>query len=103
MSSEYGLSGNTMGILEAIFKKYPGIRQVTLYGSRAQGNYRNGSDIDISLKTDGSFTHADLLGAAGDFDDSALPYFVDVLIYEQISNPALKAHIDRVGKVLYSA
>jgi len=38
-----------------------------------------------------------------DLDDSNLPYFVDVSIYENLSNPDLKAHIDRAGKVLYSA
>ncbi len=100
---EYGLSEKTISALESIFKKYPGIRQAVLYGSRAKGNCRNGSDIDISLKTDGTFTHTDLLRTAGDLDDSDLPYFVDISIYDQISNPDLKTHIDQIGKVLYSA
>jgi hypothetical protein len=55
----------------------------------------------MSLKTDETFTRTDLLRIAGDFDDSDMPYFVDVSIYDQLSNPALKAHIDRAGKVLY--
>ena len=99
---KYGLSDRTINTLDSIFRKYPGIRQAVLYGSRAKGEYRNGSNIDLSLKTDGSFTHKDLLDITGDFDDSDIPYFVDVLIYEKLSNPSLKAHIDRVGKVLYS-
>jgi predicted nucleotidyltransferase len=100
---EYGLPDKALTILELIFRKYPGIRQVVLYGSRAKGNYRNGSDIDITLKTDGTFTHADLLCITGDIDDSDMPYFVDISIYEHIANPDLRDHIDRVGKILYSA
>jgi predicted nucleotidyltransferase len=99
---QYGLSDQTFSTLDSILRKYPSIREAVLYGSRAKGNYRNGSDIDMSLKTDDTFTFTDLLHIAGDFDDSDIPYFVDVSIYEKLSNPDLKAHIDRVGKVLYS-
>ena len=99
---QYGISDRSLDTLDSIFKKYTGIRQAVLYGSRAKGQYRIGSDIDLSLKTDDTFTRTDLLRIAGDFDDSDIPYFVDVSIYGKLSNPDLKAHIDRVGKVLYS-
>ena len=98
---EYGLSNRTFDTLHSIFKKYPAIKQAVLYGSRAKGKFRNGSDIDISLKTEDSFTHTDLLRIGNDFDDSDMPYFVDVSVYDNLSNPDLKAHIDRVGKILY--
>jgi predicted nucleotidyltransferase len=100
---QYGLSDNTLNILDSIFRKYPGIKQAILYGSRAKGKYRRGSDIDLTLKTGEDFTFKDLLHISGDFDDSDMPYFVDVSIYEKLSNPDLKAHIDRVGIVLYPA
>ncbi|MDR0497919.1 MAG: nucleotidyltransferase domain-containing protein [Treponema sp.] len=99
---KFGLPNRTLDTIDFIFRKYPGIREVVLYGSRAKGNYRNGSDIDMALKTDSTFIRTDLLRISGDFDDSDIPYFVDVSIYEKLSNPDLKAHIDRVGKVLYS-
>ena len=99
----YGLSGETLHTLNAIFLKYPGIKQVILYGSRAMGKFHKGSDIDVVLKTAENFTFTDLLHIGNDFDDSDLPYFVDVSVYDSLSNPDLKAHIDRVGKVLYSA
>jgi predicted nucleotidyltransferase len=98
---QYGLSNRTLDTLNTIFRKYPGIKQAVLYGSRAKGNYRRGSDIDLTLKTGDDFTFTDLLHIAGDFDDSDMPYFVDVSVYDRLSNPELKAHIDRVGKVLY--
>lgn len=99
---DHGLSERTLETLDAVFKKYPGIKQAVLYGSRAKGNYRPGSDIDLALITDNTFTRTDLLDVSGDFDDSDMPYTVDVLVYGNLSNPDLKAHIDRVGKVLYS-
>jgi predicted nucleotidyltransferase len=78
---EYGLSERTMKELNEIFKKYSGITEAILYGSRAKGNFRNGSDIDITLKTNAAFTRTDLLHIARDFDDSDIPYLIDVSIY----------------------
>jgi len=98
---KYGLSERTLNTLNSIFKRYPGIKEAVLYGSRAKGNYRNGSDIDLSLKTSDEFTHRNLLRLMDDLEDSDMPYFVDVSIYRELSNPDLKAHIDRVGKILY--
>jgi len=100
---QYGLTDRTLNTLYSIFQKYSGIKQAVLYGSRAKGNFRPGSDIDISINTDDTFTHTELLRIGNDFDDSDMPYFVDVLIYNKLSNQDLKSHIDRVGKVLYSA
>jgi len=99
---QYGLSNDTLNILNSIFFKYSGIKQVILYGSRAKGKFRTGSDIDLTFKTDDTFTRDNLLNIGNDFDDSDLPYFVDVSIYDKLSNSDLKAHIDRVGKVLYT-
>lgn len=96
----YGLSEKTLNELSCIFKKYSGIEQVIIYGSRAKGNYKPGSDIDITLKTDASFSRSNFLKLYGDLEDSYLPYFVDLSIYSEIDNPNLISHIDRVGKEL---
>ena len=99
---KYGLPDRTLNTLNSIFRRYPGIRQAILYGSRAKGTYRSGSDVDLTFIIEDTFVRTDLLRIGGDIDDSDLPYFVDVSVYDKISNPDLKAHIDRVGKVLYS-
>jgi len=98
---KYGLSERTLNTLDSIFRKYPVIKEVILYGSRAKGNYRVGFDIDITLKTTSAFCWNDLLHISSDFEDSDMPYFVDVSIYDKLNNSDLTAHIDRVGKVLY--
>jgi predicted nucleotidyltransferase len=98
---QYGLSARSLETVKKLLSKYPGIRSAVLYGSRARGSYKNGSDIDLSLHTDDTFTHADLLRLTGDFDDSDLPYMVDVSDYRKLQNENLREHIRRVGKVLY--
>ncbi|GHV28904.1 hypothetical protein AGMMS4952_13680 [Spirochaetia bacterium] len=97
----YGLSDYTLQTMNTIFRKYESIQKVVLYSSRAKGNYRPGSDIDLTLYTDDTFTYGDLSNIGGEFDDSDMPYFVDVSIYDKLNNPDLKVHIDRVGKPLY--
>jgi len=71
-----------------------------LYGSRAKGNFKPGSDIDLTLRGEGL-----TLSLLGDIDaaldDLLLPYEIDLSIYEQLDHAELVAHIDRVGRVIY--
>jgi predicted nucleotidyltransferase len=98
---KYGLSDNTLETLNSFFQKHKGIDKVILYGSRAMGNYRQGSDIDITLITGGDFHVEDLLALEGDLDESNLPYLFDISIFNKLKNANLVDHINRVGKVLY--
>ncbi|MDR2399465.1 MAG: nucleotidyltransferase domain-containing protein [Endomicrobium sp.] len=98
---DYGLSERTLTTLNNIFKKYSGLEKVILYGSRAKGDYKSGSDIDITLETDTTFTYQDLTRIYGDFDNSDIPYSVDVSLYKNLDSQALKEHIKRVGKAIY--
>jgi predicted nucleotidyltransferase len=97
----HGLSQRNINTLHRVFGKYDSLKKVILYGSRAMGNYKNGSDIDITLEVGETFTDSDLLRICGELDESDLPYFVDCSILSEIGNPDLKAHIARVGKILY--
>ena len=97
----HGLSQRSVDTLCGIFRKYTALKKVVLYGSRAMGNYKNGSDIDITLDVDDDFTDRDLLRICGELDESSIPYFVDCSIFSKIGNNDLKDHIVRVGKVLY--
>jgi predicted nucleotidyltransferase len=101
--AQFGLSDQTMLVIDEIFRAQPHVKGALVYGSRAKGTYRPGSDIDIALFTTKDFTHGDLQHVLRDFDDSILPYFVDVCDYAQIEQGNLKDHIDRVGKVLWQA
>ena len=96
----FGLEENVIERINAVFSFFPEIEQVVLYGSRAKGNYKIGSDIDLTLK--GKELNLTLLNAVDTkIDDLLLPYLFDISIFEQISNPDLVNHIERVGKLFY--
>ena len=99
--NEFGLSDNAMEIIRGIYVQFPSIEKVIVYGSRAMGNFREGSDIDMTVIADGDFTESDLHKVYGLFDDSLLPYLVDISDFSKIRNPDLIDHIKRRGKVLY--
>lgn len=82
---KYGLSNDTIEKILSIFGAHPAIEEVILYGSRAKGNYRNGSDIDLCLKGEG-LTLNELLTIENEIDDLLLPYKFDVSIYHQIDS-----------------
>jgi predicted nucleotidyltransferase len=99
-TSLFGLKQTTIEKINSVFASYPLIECVILYGSRAKGNYRQGSDIDLTLKgCQLDYNH--LVKIATDIDDLLLPYKVDLSLYHLISNPDLIAHINRVGKIFY--
>jgi predicted nucleotidyltransferase len=96
-----GISTTEMDRLESVFHNEETVFEVILYGSRAMGTYRSGSDIDLTLKGRG-LTVKKLLELSTAIDDLLLPYEIDLSIYEQIENPDLINHISRVGKVIFA-
>ena len=79
---------------------YPKIEKVLLYGSRARGNYRNSSDIDLALIGD-QLSYSHLGSIELDIDNLLLPYSFDISIFKDIDNPDLVDYINRVGVVFY--
>ncbi|MGG5252369.1 nucleotidyltransferase domain-containing protein [Neobacillus sp. SM06] len=97
----FGLLDRDVKYLQESLKGFKEIEKAVVFGSRAIGNYKKGSDVDIALFgtniTPGTISRlADQLN-----EESLLPYFFDLLHYEQISNPKLKQHIISIGKELY--
>ena len=96
----FGLSEKTIATILSILKASPNIEKAILYGSRAKGNFKKGSDIDLTL-IGKNLSYEDLLSISSDLDDSFIPYTVDVSIFEKLDNAKLREHIDRVGVVFY--
>jgi predicted nucleotidyltransferase len=96
----FGLKESTIHKIISVFAKHSKIEKVLLYGSRAKGNYRNGSDIDLTLIGD-ELSYSQLSGIELNIDDLLLPYSFDISIFKDIENPNLVDHINRVGIVLY--
>ena len=97
---QYGLKDETIEKINDVFSHYSEIQEAVLYGSRAKGNFKPGSDIDLTLK--GQELNLKLLNRISlEIDDLLLPYNIDLSVYHQIDNPDLLAHIQRVGKIFY--
>ena len=98
--STCGLNFKTQQLLNSIFLKYPQIDEVILYGSRAKGNFKVGSDIDLTIKSN-SMSLSDLLKIEDDIDNLLLPYKVDLSLMHLIDNDELIKQIERVGMQIY--
>lgn len=97
---QFGLSPATLEKLNHVFAQHHAIDSVLIYGSRAKGNFRAGSDIDLTIKGD-EIPFAEFMQIEDQIDDLMLPYTVDLSQYRQLENTGLIAHIDRVGIAIY--
>lgn len=96
----FGLPQSTIDRIHEALARFPEVETAILYGSRAKGNYKPGSDIDITLRgTD--LTHDHCSRIAGDLDDLMLPHTIDLSIFDLLDHAGLREHIERVGKVFY--
>jgi len=97
-----GLNIDTTSKICSIFKKFLQIEQAILYGSRALGTFKPGSDIDITLLGK-ELTQDSIWKIAQALDDLLLPYVIDLSLFDTLDNTALIEHISRVGIVFYQA
>ncbi len=96
----YGLKDIELAKLNEVFAANARIERVVLYGSRAKGNYKPFSDVDIALEG-AELTHNDLSRLSLAIDDLLLPYQFDISIFHTLKNEALIDHIRRMGITIY--
>lgn len=96
-----GLSDETVERIVAVLRRYPPVERAVLFGSRAQGNFRPGSDIDLTLVGAG-LTHRTLLHILDELDDAPIPYRVDLSLFDHMQDPDVRDHIVRRGITFYS-
>lgn len=96
-----GLSDKELSTLREVFAKFNAIEEVILFGSRAKGTHQKASDVDLAIK--GKNIDLDTLAKLTYTleNDTNLPYFFDVVMYDKIKDDALKKAIDESGVVLY--
>ena len=97
---EFGLPESTLACVRRILAANPNVEKAILYGSRAKGNCKTGSDIDLTL-LGAKLAYRDLADIAGQLEESPIPYLVDLSLFAHIDNPSLIEHIERVGVVFY--
>lgn len=91
--STFGLPDRTLAEIHRCLARFPQIRWVKVYGSRALGTYRPGSDVDLAVSSPEDCTAA----VAGALEELPTPYLFDVTHWESLQHPDLRSHIERVG------
>ena len=97
---KHGLTKTTVEKICAVFARFPEIDKAVLYGSRAKGNFKTGSDIDLTLYG-GPLTPDLCATIASALDDLLLPYTIDLSVFNELNNAKLREHIERVGMLFY--
>lgn len=77
------------------------IESAYIFGSRAKGNFKNGSDVDIALK--GKLLDRSIINHISYIlnEETLMPYKFDIVNYDKIKSDELLSHIDRIGKLIY--
>ena len=98
---DFGLQSDDLDEIVKIFQQYQAVEEAIIFGSRAKGNYRKGSDIDIAIKgKDIGYDDVTSLSFAFN-EESTMPYYFDIVHFEAISETALIDHINRVGRRIF--
>lgn len=100
---KFGLRNSDIDEIGRIMKRFPEVDMALIFGSRAVGNYRHGSDVDIALK--GSDVDFEITSKIAGIlnEDTLMPYRFDVLDYNGLKNDDLRNHIERIGVILYQS
>lgn len=97
----FGLKENDINDITKVLNQFPEVEEAYIFGSRAKGNYKNGSDVDIALKGK-QLSYETILELSGILnEDSLMPYRFEILNYHTIKSKELVDHIDRVGVIVY--
>lgn len=97
----FGLRDSDLEYIINVIEKFPEIKKASIFGSRAKGNYKPGSDIDIAIY--GEKITFDILAKLHTAleEESSMPYLFDIVDFTHLNHKEIKEHIERVGKVIY--
>ena len=100
---DFGLSARVIDEIHGVLARHSNVQRAVIFGSRAKGNYKPGSDIDLTLfATEGKeISHHELADILDEVDDLLLPYTLDLSLFAQLKHDGLREHIGRVGLVFY--
>jgi uncharacterized protein len=100
ITDKFGLKDRDLNTIFEIFDRYSEIQLVHIFGSRAKGTQKPGSDIDLAIMNTG-VSDTTIMKIKSELEDSSLPYFVDLVNFPKLKHPEFIEHIERVGKSFY--
>lgn len=96
---KFGIYDKSYELIQRYFSTQENILEVRIYGSRAKGTEKTGSDIDLAIYTN---SERDLSGKVKtDLEELSTPYYFDITDMKHLTHKALQEHIARVGKLFY--
>ncbi len=95
--NDFGIDSDTLQRLSEILLSNQKVSRAVVFGSRAKGDFQKGADIDIAL-SGSKICIQDILSMKMRIEELTLPFTIDLIRYENISNQELKEHIKREGK-----
>ncbi len=95
----FGLKESTLDKIIECLSSFPQVKRAQIYGSRAKGDFKAYSDIDIALW--GNLGPLDAGRVRAELEELPTLYKFDVLHYDTLDHENLRKHIDRVGKDLF--
>ena len=100
MTMRFGLSEQTIARIGSILAGHPLVEKAVLFGSRAKGVHKPGSDIDLALYGD-AISPREMDRILEELDALDLPYVVDLSVFGRLAHAGLREHIERVGVVFF--
>lgn len=101
MNNKFGIYDNSFILILEIIGSFPEVEEARIFGSRALGNFKKGSDIDIAIIGEDISSNT-IISLTNKLDELGnTPYFFDVINYHTISNKELQKHIDQYGIPIY--
>ena len=100
MNRGHGLPERAVDRITGVLARFSDVDKAILFGSRAKGTHKHGSDIDLALigpgldwRVVGKIYNA--------LDDLLLPYRFSLIVYDKSTDPEVADHIQRVGMPLF--
>lgn len=98
---KFGLDENIVEKIIQVFEANSKVDKALVFGSRAKGNYRPDSDIDVAVKGF-DLTLDDVIKMSVALEEKDIYNKIDLIDYSSIKEKVLVEHIDRVGVEFYS-
>lgn len=96
----FGLRDTDIVLIHNVLAKYPEVEAVTIYGSRATGNFKPASDIDLTLHGN-ALNRSTMHAISNELYELPIPFTVDLSIFHDLTQADIIDHIRRVGVTFY--
>ena len=101
MIPRFGLREGDLSEIVHIVSEEPAVREAWIFGSRAKGTHRIGSDVDIALVGEAILPQTVTRIRSMLNEETRMPYHFDVVAMNAVDSAGLREHIHRIGICMY--